>query len=146
MKPGARFMLALFCLMGLSLMYLFQRDWQIFFCGEQDVIQKLGYRAELWLPLIISKVIRYLFNDLLCLGLVIAIFDKRNHLIIGFQTMIFGLLILLPLYFLLLHYLPKEYSSLLSHLHRVVMNPILMFLLIPALWIQQKRTIVNSLK
>ena len=48
----------------------------------------------------------------------------------------FGLIVLLP--FIYLSAVPG-YSSMVSHLHRLVLNPVLMMLLIPALW-HQRRT------
>ncbi|MDZ7846825.1 MAG: hypothetical protein U5L96_08670 [Owenweeksia sp.] len=52
--------------------------------------------------------------------------------------MFFGLFVLLPIYLYLYLQQPAGFSSMLSHLHRVVMNPVLMMLLIPAFAAQRR--------
>jgi len=85
---------------------------------------------------ILNKVLRYLVNDMAALGIIYALFAKPSYVRLGWWIMWFGLGFLLPLYYLGLWLLPPSQSIALSYLHRLVMNPVLLMLLIPALYYQ----------
>jgi len=85
---------------------------------------------------ILNKVLRYLVNDMAALGIIYALFAKPSYVRLGWWIMWFGLGILLPLYYLGLWLLPPSQHIALSYLHRLVMNPVLLMLLIPALYYQ----------
>ena len=90
---------------------------------------------------IINKTIRFIFNDLAVILLIHAIFNNKGLLKIAFSIQLLELLFILPLYFYIKLSFegPTELSSpLLSFVHRIVVNPIIMLLLIPAFWFQQK--------
>ena len=81
---------------------------------------------------IINKFLRFMVNDIACLVLIIAIFNKPNYLRVSMWIFLTELLILLPLYFTLKLTLEgdSEISSpLLSQLHRMIVNPLLMIVL-----------------
>lgn len=89
---------------------------------------------------IINRTIRFFFNDLAVILLIYAIFNNKELLKIAFGIQLFEMLIILPLYFyfkLSLEGASEISSPLLSFVHRVVVNPIIMLLLIPAFWFQQ---------
>ena len=85
---------------------------------------------------ILNKVLRYLVNDMAALGIIYALFAKPSYVRLGWWIMWFGLGFLLPLYYLGLWLLPPSQGIALSYLHRLVMNPVLLMLLIPALYYQ----------
>lgn len=72
--------------------------------------------------------------------LIYAIFNNNKYVIIGFLVQLLGLLIVLPvyLYFKLTIEGDSEISSpLLSFIHRIIINPVLVLLLIPGFYYQQ---------
>jgi len=90
---------------------------------------------------IFNRTFRYLINDLSVILLIYVLFENRALTQVAFGLQLFGLLIILPLYFFFKLSLegPSEISSpLLSFIHRIVVNPILMLLLIPAFYYQEK--------
>ena len=102
------------------------------------MLQQFDYSA--WVQIsslngkfIFNKSIRFLLNDFACLLLVTAIFNKSDYLRISFWIFLVELLFFLPLYFVLKLSLEgdSEISSpLLSQLHRMIINPLLMLILI----------------
>jgi len=93
----------------------------------------LGYEAGDLRPWIVisNKVIRYLVNDIAALALLWVLFQRRDYLQLAVLVLLFGLLILLPIYFIGYFYYSEMLGVTLSYLHRLVMNPTLMMLLIP---------------
>jgi len=93
------------------------------------------------LQFIFNRTLRFLINDLSVILLIYVIFERTGLVRIAFFVQLFGLFIVLPLYFYFKLTLegPSEISSpLLSFIHRVVVNPIIMLLLIPAFYYQIK--------
>ncbi len=81
---------------------------------------------------VVNKTIRLILNDLACLLLITALFPGKVYLKAALYLFLIELLVLLPVYFILKLTLegPSEMSSpLLSHIHRLIINPLLMFLL-----------------
>lgn len=89
-------------------------------------------------PFIINKVFRYLFNDLFSIAIIYGLFYERKYARFAMYVMFFGLFVLVPIYLVLYLSQPEGFSSMLGHLHRVVMNPVLMMLLVPAFFYQRK--------
>lgn len=88
---------------------------------------------------VVSRLVRFIANDLLCILLIYALFNNRRYVVFGFYMQLFGLLVLFPLYiYLSLNAASQSEYSVLVPLYRLVMNPILMVLLIPAFYFQQK--------
>jgi exosortase F-associated protein len=82
---------------------------------------------------ILNKTLRLVLNDFACMILIFALFSTRKYVRAAFYLFLLELLVLLPIYFLLKLTLEgdSELSSpLLSHIHRLIVNPLLMFLLI----------------
>src|SRR5690606_7807853 len=93
-----------------------------------------------YVAFVVNKTCRLLLNDLACLLLIMAIFRERNYLQLAFYIFLFEVLILLPFYFLikLTFEGDSEVSSpLLSQIHRVIVNPLLMFLLMAGFFYQR---------
>ncbi len=130
-------------LLGLFLVYLFQ-DYLDFhsILFKAKLPQKLDYATSYadteTFPFVVNKVGRYLFNDLFSISIIYGIFGEKKYARFAMYVMFFGLLVLLPIYLWLYLAQPAGFSSMISHLHRVVMNPVLMMLLIPAFFFQRK--------
>ncbi len=134
---------------GLFWVYLFQDYldfYSVFFQWEMPKF--LDYNTSNFknietFSFIVNKAGRYLLNDLFSISIIYGIFYEKKYARFAFLVMIFGLLVLLPIYIFIYLKQPEGFSSMLSHLHRVVMNPVLMMLLIPAFF-YQKRTGAKS--
>lgn len=95
---------------------------------------------------IINRTIRFFFNDLAVILLIYAIYNNKALLKIAFGIQLIEMLVILPFYFyikLSLEGTSEISSPLLSFVHRIVVNPIIMLLLIPAFWFQ-KSSLPNS--
>jgi exosortase F-associated protein len=89
---------------------------------------------------IVNRIIRLILNDLACFLIILALFRERKYLILAFWVFLLELLLILPLYLALKLALegPSEISSpLLSHIHRLIVNPMLMILLIAGFFYQR---------
>lgn len=130
--------------LGLFLVYFFQ-DYLDFYSVlfQFEAPHKLDYTMAFTdverFPFIINKAFRYLCNDLFSIAIIYGIFHERKYARFAVYVMLFGLFVLLPIYLVLYFYQPPGFSSMLSHLHRVVMNPVLMMLLIPAFAAQRMK-------
>lgn len=129
--------------LGLFLVYFLQEYlnfYAVFF--EFKSPERLGYGVAFMdietLPFIVNKAGRYILNDLFSISMIYGIFAEKKYARFAFAVMMFGLFVLLPIYLYLYLAQPAGLSSMISHLHRVVMNPVLMMLLIPAFYFQQK--------
>jgi exosortase F-associated protein len=88
---------------------------------------------------IANRTVRFMLNDVACLLLITAIFNSKKYLALSFWVFLTELFILLPIYFLLKLSLEgdSEISSpLLSQLHRMIVNPLLMIVLIMGFFYQ----------
>jgi exosortase F-associated protein len=125
-KVYLRLLIGVISVSGLILVFLFQHT---------AMIRVDGSGVEVFL---INKAIRYFLNDLFMIGLIYSLFHKRNYIIFSFYVQIAGvILFLLPYFILKLNY-PGYNGPLLSFLHRLIINPLLMLLLIPAFLYQQQ--------
>lgn len=113
----------------LGTVYLFQRYDASGFIGIDSAYGKF----------MVNKTIRFLLNESACLILITSIFNQPKYLRVGFLLFLAELTLLLPLYFILKLSLEgdSEISSpLLSQLHRMIVNPLLMFVLILGMFYQ----------
>lgn len=128
--------------LGLFAVYFFQDYLDVFsVLIYWEMPRKLDYTSDYQdfnkLSFIFNKASRYILNDLFAIFLIGGLFYERKYIRFSFYVMIFGLLTLLPLYIFLYFRQPEGFSSMLGHLHRIVMNPALMMLLIPAFYYQK---------
>ena len=89
---------------------------------------------------IVNRTMRLIFNDVACMLLIFAIFQRRQYLVVAFYVFLFELVILLPVYFIIKLSLEgdSEISSpLLSFIHRLIVNPMLMVVLIGGFFYQK---------
>lgn len=91
---------------------------------------------------IVNKTVRLVLNDVACMVLIYAWFKERKYLTISFYLFLLEVFLLLPIYFLVKLSLEgdSEISSpLLSQIHRLIVNPLLMFLLMVGFVYQRVR-------
>ena len=103
------------------------------------IFQDAGF-GEIFLPtnpdvrFIVVKIFRFFFNDLLALLLIWSLFPTQGHLTVAVLVQIFGLCFFFAPYLILKIVLNAGDGPLISFLHRLVLNPTLLLLLIPAFW------------
>lgn len=88
---------------------------------------------------VVNKTVRLVINDLACMLLIYALFEKK-HLTIAFYLFLVELLVMLPVYFIIklsVEGVSEISSPLLSQVHRLIVNPLLMFLLMMGFVIQR---------
>jgi exosortase F-associated protein len=124
---------------GLVLMYLLQR--QFFYDPLQDFVYNPVFdnRPNIEAFRFISgKVIRYILNDIFAIFILMGLFADRKYLRLALAVFLFGLVVLLPAYFIAVFFFLPEVHSFLNHIHRLVLNPVLMLMLIPAIYYQKR--------
>lgn len=117
------------CLIGLVLIFIFQRF---------DVVGWAGIEVGNPTRFIMNRSIRFVLNDVLAIGLIFALFYERKYVIFAMVVQLIGLLLFLIPYFVFKIYYPGYNGPLLSFLHRLVLNPTLLLLLIPAFYFQKQ--------
>ncbi|UII23892.1 exosortase F system-associated membrane protein [Fulvivirga ligni] len=115
-------------IIGLMIMYLVQRNIQAFFNS---------LLSDSYYAFVAARIFRFLINDLLMIAVIYALFKKRKYVVFAFYVQLAGIIFILTPYLII-----KSYTSyngpLLSYLHRLIVNPLLMLLLIPAFLYQEK--------
>ncbi len=122
-------MLGLIAILLMVLTYLFQKFDFSSLAGEYSNVTKF----------VVNRTVRFIFNDIACLLMIIAIFNKNDYLKLSVWIFFTELFILLPGYFVAKLSLEgdSEISSpLLSQIHRMIVNPLLMIILIMGLLYQ----------
>lgn len=112
----------------LVVVYIFQR------------YNPFGVNAHPDIVFIVNRTVRLIFNDFACLILIYIFFEQKKYLRLSFLVFLGELFIILPLYFILKLTIegPTEISSpLLSQLHRLIVNPTLMILLMAGFFYQK---------
>tara|TARA_Y100001934_G_C12317515_1_gene758302 strand:- start:457 stop:927 length:471 start_codon:yes stop_codon:yes gene_type:complete len=142
LRNPKRILLLLIGCLGLFLVYFFQHYLDFYHLLQGKPPQELNYSSDFievdpWV-FSVNKVIRYLLNDLFAMALISALFPEGRYLRFALFVLMFGLFILVPIYLGLYLAQPTGFSSLIGHLHRLVMNPVLMMLLIPAFFYQKR--------
>jgi exosortase F-associated protein len=90
---------------------------------------------------VVNKVIRFLINDGICIFFIYLLFKEKKYMKVAFILFLVELFIILPMYFWIKLSTEgdSELSSpLLSQIHRLIINPTLMILLIVS-FLYQKR-------
>lgn len=119
------------CFLGLIIVYMFQQFNYTHFFSSRITNTHLIF--------IINKSIRLILNDTLCLGLIYAIYYDMRYVKVGSLIQLGEMFILLPLYFyfkLTIEGDSEISSPLLSQIHRLIVNPTLMILLMIGFYYQ----------
>ena len=132
-----RFLLIAGSLVALALIYIFQRvDYVNFITGIFGGVPSINPTVAF----IINKTLRLVLNDLLCFLLIFALFREKKYMRIAFFVFCFELVVLLPVYFVIklkVEGVSEISSPLLSQVHRLIVNPLLMVMLIVAFYYQR---------
>ncbi len=121
-----------FCLLGFLLVFVCQRQLLGWLQG--------AFPADSNGPFILSRGLRLVANDLICVALFVAVFNRAGEVKLASAIFLLELIILLPLYLFLK--LRCEGTSeistpLLSFFHRLIVNPLLMLILLAGLMVQR---------
>lgn len=84
-----------------------------------------------------SKIFRFILNDGFALLVIWGLFGSKKYMRFAMYVFLFGFLILLPTYIILVTNFYIQTQAFQNHLHRLVLNPVLMMLLIPAFYYQK---------
>lgn len=133
----------LFGTLGLLLTYVFQEHLNLYNAVLGTGSWKMPYHGTDYytgppIEFVVNKCFRYTLNDGFALALVHGLFAEQRFTRFAIGVFGFGMFVLLPVYFFVYLQRPPGMSSMLSHLHRIVFNPVLMMLLIPAFWNQKR--------
>lgn len=124
-----RIAIGLISVTGLILVFLFQRfEWSTSF----------GLTLEDTGKFMFNRTIRFLLNDAFAIGLIYALFAEKKYVIFSLYVQFAGVVLFLIPYFILKLYFPHYNGPLISFLHRLVLNPTLLMLLIPAFYYQRR--------
>ena len=113
---------------GLLMVFLFQRI---------DMATVMGAKDTMW-RFIVNRSIRFVLNDGLAILLIYALFQERKYVLFAIWVQLIGLLFILIPYFIIKFNFPGYNGPLISFLHRLVLNPTLLLLLIPAFYYQRR--------
>lgn len=114
---------------GLFLVYVFQ---------EFNYVKSFNFSVNT--TFVLNRSLRLIVNDTLCIILIAALFQKNAYLNLAGIIFLVELLVLLPAYLWIKLTLegPSEISSpLLSPIHRMIVNPLLMIILIAGFYYQR---------
>lgn len=125
---GWRWLIGLSSVAGLLLLFLFQR---------------INFAAMLHLDgatamFIFNKTLRFVVNDVLMIGIIFSLFAQKRFILFALAVQVIGIVFILIPYFVLKLYFHTGNGPLISFLHRLILNPTLMALLIPAFWLQTR--------
>jgi exosortase F-associated protein len=124
-----RIVLLVLCAAGLVFTFIFQRfDTATYFNLADAPIHKF----------IINRTMRFFLNDIFAIGLIYALFPEKKYVIFSIYVQVVGIFLFLIPYFILKIYWPSYNGPLINFLHRLILNPILLLLLIPAFYYQQR--------
>ena len=126
-RKASRWAIGTICVLGLALVYLFQR---------YDVAAGLGITGKMN-QFFVNRTIRFFLNDAFMIGLIYALFIERKYIVFALWVQLFGIFFFLLPYFVLKYYFPGYNGPLISFLHRLILNPTLLILLIPAFYYQR---------
>lgn len=125
-----RWMMISIGITGLLGVYLFQRELTI-------ILSNLGLsNFALFAG---TRSLRFLVNDFLMILLIHGIFFNKRYTLLAFYVQLFGIVIILIPYLVVKYHYMSYNGPLVSYLHRLIVNPLLMLLLIPALIYKQRK-------
>jgi exosortase F-associated protein len=119
-----RIIVGILSVAGMITVFLFQRV---------DIAATVGVDDKV-MNFIVNRTIRFLLNDLFALGLIYSIFAEKKYLVFSLWVQLAGVILILLPYFILKIFLINYNGPMISFLHRLVMNPTLLLLLIPAFY------------
>ena len=124
-----RTLIGIFSVLGLIVVFLFQ---------QVDIARWMGLEGSGVYHFIINRSFRFILNDGLAIALIYALFGERKYVIFAVYVQVAGLLFILIPYFIIKLNYPHYNGPLINFIHRLVLNPLLLLLLIPAFYYQQR--------
>lgn len=125
-------------LIGLVLIFVFQRiDCLALLIGKESSAQMPN------ISFVLNRTVRLVLNDTFCVVIIANYFPRPEYLRLGWMIFLVELFILLPAYLAIKLSVegPTEISSpLLQPVHRMIVNPLLMIMLMSALYYQEWKT------
>lgn len=104
----------------------------------------LGSEASGITQFILNRTIRFLLNDIFAIGLIYALFVERKYVVFSIWVQLIGVFLFLIPYFILKLNFPSYNGPLINYLHRLILNPTLLLLLIPAFYYQRNKARAHS--
>jgi exosortase F-associated protein len=120
---------------GLALVFIFQKS---------DASEFLGWEFKPIGRFIINRSVRFLLNDIFAIGLIYALFREKKYIFFSLAVQAIGLVLFLMPYFILKVNFPSYNGPLINYLHRLILNPTLLLLLIPAFYYQRMKSGGNN--
>ncbi len=109
----------------------------VFIFQQTDVAKIMGSEATSINRFIVNRTIRFLLNDLFAIGLIYALFVEKKYVVFSLWVQLAGVVLFLIPYFILKINFPSYNGPLINYLHRLILNPTLLLLLIPAFYYQR---------
>jgi hypothetical protein len=134
MSSQQRWLIGTLAVLALASTYVFQRMEVTFFLDTVPVSANIAFT--------LNRIIRLIINDLACIALIRVLFLEPRYERLAIAVFLTELLVVLPLYLAVKLTLegPTEISSpALAQVHRMIVNPLLMFLLIIGLFYERLR-------
>lgn len=122
-----RIVVGVISIVGLVAVFIFQR-W--------DVAALFNIETPIY-RFLFNRTIRFLLNDAFAIGLIYALFRERKYILFAIYVQVAGVILFLLPYFILKLYFPGYNGPLISFLHRLILNPTLLLLLIIAFYYQR---------
>lgn len=130
MKFPVHRIILILCALGLVVFYVFQKN----IMGVFDTMMGTGFNVFL-----VKKTVRFLMNDFLMVGIIYGLFNRKEFVHLALFVQLLGFVFLLTPYLILKYNMGAYNGPMISFLHRLVLNPLLLILLIPALYLQQQK-------
>ncbi len=128
-RKATRFVLGAAAIAGLLIFFLRQRfDFAGMLFNVDDPLTRF----------LINRTIRFFINDAFAILLLYALFTERKYVVFALWVQVAGVVFLLIPYFILKVNFPLYNGPLINFLHRIILNPTLVLLLIPAFYYQQR--------
>lgn len=128
-KVVVRTLVGLASVLGLVLVFLFQNfDAAAYFGSESGSLGRF----------LLNRTLRFFLNDVFAIGLIYALFVERKYVLFALWVQLAGVILFLLPYFILKVNFPSYNGPLINYLHRLILNPTLLILLIPAFYYQRR--------
>lgn len=114
---------------GLIAVFLFQ---------QLDAAKAIGIEGSGVSRFIFNRSLRFILNDGLSIALIYSLFGARKYVLFAIYVQLLSLVFILIPYFIIKLNYPYYNGPLINFIHRLVLNPLLMLLLIPAFYYQQR--------
>lgn len=126
---SVRILIGVIGIAGLAVVFLFQ---------QVDVVAAAGFHMSANHRFLISRIVRFVLNDLFTLGLIYALFPDRKYIIFALWVQLAGVVFLLIPYLILKLHFPRYNGPFINFIHRLIVNPTLLLLLVPAFYYQRR--------